>query len=144
MALGVGSAKQTGLLSYRILVRGVRVELRSLQVTLSKNRTADLPWVPSLQPQPLPPPTYTYRHTLRTSPGCRPWQGGARQVALSTAGRPSAPTCPANLPREGEECRKEGGQEPSVSFGRPHTVPLRLHGLGDWYREHLWTQGGQQ
>ena len=45
MALGVGSAKQTGLLSYRILVRGVRVELRSLQVTLSKNRTADLPWV---------------------------------------------------------------------------------------------------
>lgn len=56
MALGVGSAKQMGLLSYRILVRGVRVELRSLQVTLSKNRTADLPWVPSLQPQPLPPP----------------------------------------------------------------------------------------
>lgn len=37
MALGVGSAKQMGLLSYRILVRGVRVELRSLQVTLSKN-----------------------------------------------------------------------------------------------------------
>lgn len=71
MALGVASAKQMGLLSYRILVRGVRVELRSLQVTLSKNQTAELPWVPSLQPQPLPSPTYTYRHTLRTSPGCR-------------------------------------------------------------------------
>lgn len=45
----------------------------------------------------------------------RPWQGGAGQVALSTTGRPPAPVCPANLPREGEKYWKERGQESKVS-----------------------------
>lgn len=49
----------------------VRVGQRSLQVTLSKNRRADLPWVMSFRPQLSPPSIYTEGHTLRTSPSSK-------------------------------------------------------------------------
>lgn len=69
MALGVGSAKQMGLLPCGILARRARVEPRSHQATLSKNRRTDLPWVPDFQPQSSPPATHTQGHTLTTRPG---------------------------------------------------------------------------
>lgn len=50
--------------------------------------------------------------------------GGAGQVAPSTAGRPSAPTCPAHLPREGDSTGRRGARSPrSVSFGGAHAGP---------------------
>lgn len=73
MALGVGLAKQMGLLTLDPGQKGGGEELGSLQVTLPRNRKADLPWALSLQPQPFHPPTHTYGHTFKTKPSSEAW-----------------------------------------------------------------------
>lgn len=112
MALGMGSAKQWGLLPCRILARRVKVEPRSFQVTIPQTRKADLPLVLSFQPQPSSPSTH--RGTLAQDKTRHLAGGGDGKVTPSTTDKLSAPTCPAHPLGEGGHHMKERDKEPRV------------------------------
>lgn len=113
----VSQADRAIALALWVLTRRVGGRAKNLQVTFPKKRRAELPWALSL---PLSPNTHMWRHIH-----AGPVQAlRAKHRDLSGRGWPGSPlnhrlaicsTCPANFPGEGEQCRKERGQEPKVS-----------------------------